>query len=101
MKRARVDLLARLERIEQSVYAAVFLPFSLDRQPRADRPAHSVAMPRRTACRDEKVSRVLASLGNQVVVPQTLAIGRGEHGIDPTALVGLAPIIAPCGLSDI
>jgi len=58
-------------------------------------------MPRQKACRDEMVSRVLASLGDRVIVPEALAIGCSEHRIDAPTFLGLALVIAPCGLADI
>lgn len=80
--------------------AASSLSFPVQR-PHADQSARSAAMPRQRACRDEMASRALASVRNQVIVPEALPVGRGEHRIDPSALVGLTSIIAPCGLADI
>ena len=40
-------------------------------------------------------------LRDQIVVAQTLAVSRGEHGIDAPAFLGFAPIISPSGLPDV
>src|SRR5438067_9091040 len=79
--------------------AAVYVSFSLTQIIRRDRSAHTAAELHRSSYRDGAAFRALA-LPDQIVVPQALAIGRGEHGIDPPALFGVAAIIAPCG-SDI
>ena len=82
-----------------SSIAAAFASFSSERPIRADQLAHTVAEPHRSSYPDAAVFRASA-LPDQIVVPQALAVGRSEHGIDPPALFGVATIIAPSGLAE-
>jgi hypothetical protein len=80
-----------------SVFSASSLLASLIR---VDQSEHSAAELHRSSYLGA-VSFRASALPDQIVVAQALAVGRGEHGIDPPAFLSLAPIIAPCGLADI
>src|SRR6266496_467509 len=93
-------VLALSDQLSASPPFASFWPY-VGQATRADRSVQRAAKPHRSSYPNAAVCRASPSLGNQIVVPQTLATRGGEHGINPPAFRGIAPVIPPCGLADI